>query len=79
MSEALVDTAEQRPRRPLGIVEHRINPESGLIADDGTSNTIFEKFDIDRLPERETRSFSAPLDAFDSASGARPASNPFLE
>ena len=79
MSEALVDTAEQRPRRPLGIVEHRINPETGLIADDGTPYTIFEKFDLDHLPERETRNFSAPLDALDPGAGARPPSNPFLE
>jgi penicillin-binding protein 1A len=79
MREALARTAEQRPRRPLGIVEYRINPDSGLIARDGTPNTIFEKFDIDRLPERETGGFNAPLDALDSGAGARPPSNPFLE
>jgi len=79
MREALAGTAEQRPRRPRGIVEFRINPESGLIADDRTPNTIFEKFDIDHLPERELGRFSAPLDPLDPGSGSQPAGNPFLE
>lgn len=79
MREALAGTAEQRPKRPLGIVEHRINPESGRIADDGMPNAIFEKFDIDHLPEREVGGFNAPLDALDPSAGARPSGNPFLE
>ncbi len=79
MGEALAGTAEQRPKRPRGIVEHRINPQSGLIATDGTPNTIFEKFDIDHLPEREVGGFSTPLDPLDPGAGARPSVNPFLE
>jgi penicillin-binding protein 1A len=78
MREALEGEPERRPKRPRGIVEHRINPESGLIANDGTPNTIFEKFDIDHLPEREVGGFSTPLDSLDSGAGAQPASNPFL-
>ena len=79
MREALAGTAERRPSRPRGIVEHRINPESGLIAGDGTPNAIFEKFDIDRLPDREDGGFDAPHDPFDPGAGARPAGNPFFE
>jgi penicillin-binding protein 1A len=79
MREALAGTDARRPKRPLGIVEHRINPESGKIADDGTPNTIFEKFDIEHLPEREEGGFSTPSGVFDSDTGAQPASNPFLE
>jgi len=79
MAEGLAGTAEQRPKRPLGIVEHRINPQSGLIADDGMPNAIFEKFDIDHLPEREVGGFSEQLDPLDPGAGARPSGNPFLE
>ena len=39
-----------RSPRPLGIVEYRINPTSGLIANDATRDTVFEKFEIDNVP-----------------------------
>ncbi|HSC14533.1 MAG TPA: penicillin-binding transpeptidase domain-containing protein, partial [Gammaproteobacteria bacterium] len=77
MHEALARTAEQRPKRPRGIVEFRINPETGKIADDRTPNAIFEKFDIDHVPEREAGLFIAPDDTLDPVTGARPPSNPF--
>lgn len=81
MREALAGTAERRPKRPPGIVEYRINPKTGLIASDGAPDAIFEKFDIDHLPEREQGGNSAPLDALDSGAGAgagaAPAGNPF--
>jgi penicillin-binding protein 1A len=77
MREALAGTAERRPKRPRGIVEHRINPVSGLIANDSTPNTIFEKFDIDHLPEREVGGFSTSFDALDPSAPAQPAANPF--
>jgi penicillin-binding protein 1A len=77
MREALAKTAEQRPKRPRGIVEFRINPETGLIADDRTPNAIFEKFDIDHVPERESGVFIAPDDPLDPGTGTRPPSNPF--
>jgi penicillin-binding protein 1A len=76
MREALASTTERRPKRPPGIVEYRINPESGRIAADGTPNTIFEKFDIDHLPEREEGGFSVPHDALDAGAPAQSA-NPF--
>jgi penicillin-binding protein 1A len=80
MREALGATPERRPRRPPGIVEYRINPTTGLIASDGAPNTIFEKFDIDHLPEREESGFSnSPLESFDPNAGSQPAGNPFLE
>jgi hypothetical protein len=73
-------TAERLPRRPPGIVEYRINPTTGLIAGDRTFNSIFEKFDIDHLPDREVSTgFGAPLDPLDSGSGAtRPAGEPIF-
>jgi penicillin-binding protein 1A len=79
MREALAGTTERRPKRPRGIVEHRINPASGKIASDGTPNTIFEKFDIDHLPEREVGGFSVPFDSSDPGAPPQPSSNPFLE
>ena len=39
--------------RPPGIIEYRINPENGLIADDATRDTLFEKFEIGHVPDRE--------------------------
>jgi penicillin-binding protein 1A len=77
MREALAATAERRPKRPPGIVEYRINPETGLIAGDGAPNSIFEKFDIDHLPEREEGGFSAPHEALDAGAPSQPASDPF--
>jgi penicillin-binding protein 1A len=67
MREALAGTAQRTLARPPGIVEYRINPTTGLIASDRTSNSIFEKFDIDHLPEREHDFGLAPFDALDPA------------
>jgi penicillin-binding protein 1A len=79
MREALLGTAERLPRRPPGIVDYRINPTSGLIAGDGTTDSIFEKFDIDHLPDREeSGGFVSPLDALDPVPGARPAGEPIF-
>ena len=65
MREALAGTAERAPKRPPGIVEYRINPINGLIAADGADG-IFEKFDIDHVPEREQSSgFASPFDSND--------------
>jgi penicillin-binding protein 1A len=79
MREALAGMPERLPKRPPGIVEVRINPTSGLIAGDGTFDSIFEKFDIDHLPEHEQNAdFVTPLDSPDSGSGARPAGGPIF-
>lgn len=62
MHEALAGTSERMLVRPPGIVEYRINPTTGLIASDGSPNSIFEKFDIDHVPQREHESESGSLD-----------------
>jgi penicillin-binding protein 1A len=72
MREALAETPASGPLRPPGIVEYRINPVTGLIASDGTPNSIFEKFDIDNLPEREHGSAFGPSDVFDPSAEPRP-------
>ena len=79
MREALAGTPERLPKRPPGIVEYRINPKSGLIAADGTFDSIFEKFDIEHLPDREEDTgFAGPLDALDPESRTRPAGEPIF-
>jgi penicillin-binding protein 1A len=79
MREALAATTEQRPKRPRGIVEYRINPESGLIADDRTPNAIFEKFDIDHVPDREEGVYHGPSNPLEPGAESQPVpSNPFL-
>jgi penicillin-binding protein 1A len=63
MREALAGLPERALARPPGIVEYRINPTNGLVANDSTTNSIFEKFDIDNVPEREPEAgFSSPFD-----------------
>jgi penicillin-binding protein 1A len=59
MGEALARTAEQRPKRPRGIVEHRINPESGLIADDAC-RTLFSRSSISTTCRSARWAGSAP-------------------
>jgi penicillin-binding protein 1A len=53
MREALANEPVHTLARPVGIVEYRINPTSGLIANDATRDTVFEQFDIDNVPARE--------------------------
>jgi len=80
MREALAGTVELRPKRPRGIVEYRINPESGKIADDRTPNAIFEKFDIDHVPEREEGGFHGQFESVDPGAEPRPAAkDPFSD
>jgi penicillin-binding protein 1A len=63
MREALGGLPEHTLPRPPGIVEYRINPLNGLVASDDAANSIFEKFDIDNVPEREPDAgFSSPFD-----------------
>jgi penicillin-binding protein 1A len=63
MREALLHRPEHALAQPPGIVEYRINPTSGLIASDATRDTVFEKFDIDNIPDREPDPGFAPLDS----------------
>ena len=52
MSEALSGLETHAMQRPPGIVDVRINPESGLVTSD-RSDSVFEKFRIDEVPDRE--------------------------
>jgi penicillin-binding protein 1A len=78
MREALAATPERTPPRPPGIVEYRINPTTGLIASDRATNTIFEKFEIDQLPEREPDSGLVQFDPLESGVPTRPADQPIF-
>ena len=53
MAEALAGLPEHSLERPPGIVEQRINRQTGLIASDYNPDAIFEKFVVGYLPERE--------------------------
>jgi penicillin-binding protein 1A len=53
MEEALATLPEHELERPPGIVEVRINPQSGLVASGSTRDSRFEKFRIDHVPPAE--------------------------
>ncbi|HET8696059.1 MAG TPA: penicillin-binding transpeptidase domain-containing protein, partial [Gammaproteobacteria bacterium] len=53
MSEAFAGMPLHTMARPPGIIEYRINPRNGLIASDATRDTVFEKFEIGHVPDRE--------------------------
>jgi penicillin-binding protein 1A len=63
MAEALAGRPERTLERPPGIVELRIDPVSGRVADGRIAETMFEKFFIDRIPQRETRPLHPNRDA----------------
>jgi penicillin-binding protein 1A len=52
MKEALDGLSHHAMEQPPGIVDVRINPESGLVAATN-QGSVFEKFRIDHVPERE--------------------------
>ena len=52
MDEALEGVAEHAMQRPPGIVDVRINPETGLVTSDAR-NSVFEKFRIEEVPDRD--------------------------
>ena len=67
---------EGRPQhvlpRPPGIVDYRINPDNGLIANDSSANSIFEKFEIDHVPEHEPEASFAPDSSVGPGTRMRP-------
>ncbi len=72
MDSALAGVPEHEMPRPPGIVEYRINPTNGLIANDATRNTIFEKFEIDNIPDREPEpAFPGAVDTVGPADKSR--------
>jgi penicillin-binding protein 1A len=72
MRAALSGKAEHVLARPPGIVEYRINPVNGLIANDSSPNTMFEKFDMDNVPEHEPDTVSSsPFNSLEPTVPAR--------
>ncbi len=79
MRAALTGKPEHLLARPPGIVEYRINPTTGLIASDSAPNSIFEKFDIDNLPDREPDAVASPFTQLEpGTTPARPGGEPIF-
>jgi penicillin-binding protein 1A len=57
MAAALAGLPEHAIGRPPGIVEVRIDRDSGLIASDANPDAIFEMFRVESLPERESDAY----------------------
>ena len=55
MREALRDKPEKQRPLPPGIVNVKIDPESGLLVDSGQRNAIFEYFRVEHVPEKLAR------------------------
>lgn len=70
MAEALDGVPETPFRVPPGIIEHRINPQTGLIASDANRNAVLEVFQIGSEPEREQDPVYS--NQFDPAQPAQP-------
>jgi penicillin-binding protein 1A len=52
MREALQDKPERQRPLPPGLVNVKIDPESGLLVDSGQRNAIFEYFRVEHVPEK---------------------------
>ena len=52
MREALRDSPDVERPIPAGIVNVRIDPDTGLLAYSGQKNAIFEYFRAERVPQR---------------------------
>ena len=61
MREALDGLPAHAMERPPGIVDVRINPETGLLAPTRREGTIFEKFRMDHVPDAEQARPEVPL------------------
>ena len=61
MRTALDQQPQREQPRPPGIVDLRINPETGLAAADCNREAVFELFLADNLPPREPDSSCAPV------------------
>jgi penicillin-binding protein 1A len=55
MREALRESADVERPIPAGIVNVRIDPDTGLLAYSGQKNAIFEYFREERVPEQGNR------------------------
>lgn len=63
MAKALAGVPEHMLPRPPGIIDVRIDPKTGLRARNTGPSTVFEKFDVDHLPDwqNSTPLASAPV------------------
>jgi penicillin-binding protein 1A len=52
MREALNGIPEQQPQLPPGVVKVKIDPDSGLLAQSGQRNAIYEYFRIEHVPDQ---------------------------
>ena len=78
MDEALDSLPEHAMQRPSGILDVRINPETGLVTNDTTAS-VFEKFRMDEVPEREIENTRRPpLDYGVPGSREEPSSQPLF-
>lgn len=62
MAEALKGSKQTERQLPTGIVNVRINPETGRLAAAGQSNAIFEYFREENVPQRDLREEDGPGD-----------------
>jgi len=69
MREALKGLPEQPIKRPPGLVTVRIDPETGLLANAGSPNAIFETFREEHAPQRMVEE-SVNVDLTGSSGGA---------
>ncbi|HEX5420729.1 MAG TPA: PBP1A family penicillin-binding protein, partial [Gammaproteobacteria bacterium] len=76
MRQALASLPDHEVARPSGIVDVRINPVNGLVADGSDPNSQFEKFRIGHVPDREP---AAAFPARGSPAGEGVASKPPAE
>jgi len=58
MRQALADTAASTLEQPEGLVTVRIDPATGLLADSGRSDAIFETFRAGTVPEMTSEQFT---------------------
>ena len=72
MRAALADVPDQPLQQPPGVVTVRIDPETGLQAEPGERDAIFETFFADNVPPKRTTA-QAPGDP-----GGTPGANPAL-
>lgn len=61
MEVALAGKPESSMQQPAGITTARIDPATGLLAEPGQKNAIFELFTSDTVPTTKAQSLSSPL------------------
>jgi penicillin-binding protein 1A len=76
MQQALAQMPEHEVARPAGIVDVRINPVNGLVANGSDPDSQFEKFRIGHVPDREP---AAAFSARGAPAGEGAASKPPVE